>query len=1435
MKHVTYHLLTGAGAVRALLAAALLAGSFSSSVAGSPGTQPAAPAESPLAAPTETPRLIQRILAEEFEAQPPENDEAEELPSFPDKAAAFRQLQLQDEKGQIPADGLRNAMDRAAMMREQKRLSPDPSVGGITPGAWIFEGPTNVGGRIRSIAIPPAHPDWQVIGSVGGGTWINKNDGNGWQGSGQVGTWTYLDNLAVNTLAANPITGNVMYAGTGEGFNNADALRGDGVFRSTDSGESWNQLTSTRLGGATPMTYVNRLAMTADGAVLLAATGTGLYRSVDEGNTFALKVATAPVFDVKTHPTVITLAVASGSGWAKYSTDGGSTWGTSLGLPAGRVELAWSPSTSSTVYASVNNNGGEVYRSTNGGANFSLMGTGQTLLAGQGWYGNVIWVNPVNNNDVLVGGVDMYRSLDGGASFFKIGDWNQYQTNSVSAHADHHVILAPRDYDGVLTKTIWFGNDGGLFQVNDLNLATTTSGWTHIVGPGMTQLYGVAASNGGGTLRVLGGAQDNGTPLRSIDNVGAWTYIYGGDGGSVAIDPDNSNYLYGEYIQLQIVRSKNGGATKAVPIDRPGVPAPGISPLLDSRSGGSALFIAPFILDPNNGDTMLAGGASLWRSTNVRTAENWPSWSAIKAPLFAAGPVTQLISAIAVAPGSSDVIWVGHESGALYKTSNGTAANPTWTPVTSPTLPARYVTRIIFDPNSSQVVYVTYGGFSANNVWKTTDGGVTWNPLPGSGINALPAVPVRAFAVHPNQSSIVYAGTEVGIFASEDGGVTWGTPADGPVNVSVDQLVWLGQRLYAATHGRGIWSAQPQISGIPTPTPTPSPTPTSTATPPAACSTPAPQGSYTFNVVAQTGDQGTLEIYDEVSINDKGNVAFAGRLGTTDALYIGSNYTNVRKLTPTEGYYTYFWPGGQINNSDQIIARDYANGFRYNRIWNGLPGNEGLYTLLPGGSTRSMLAYGSINDSGQVIYPYLQQNNPSLAGMAFYPSNASTGMQVGSLRPVLANNGNSVVRMGDQDNSPIAMYAPELGSPTSIAGNAFAKKGRWSSISGESEAVSFYGVFSNPLGVGGGPGGGNPGEGTFISLDRAAIPGLTGGRELYRITGQACNGKLDAGEAHNDVNGDGVVDPGEDAGFIFHYDIEKRVAINRSLLGDKRRMNIAFVANDVKGQAVFQSDIILPYTVSPTLPVTPTVNTYRVIGVGDVITGVNGAVKDLQIGERLTKYGEIVVWIKTDAGTEAIVRAAPQMRRPVILIPGLLGTGPKPGDTSWFKTRGLLPDNLALDPILGTYDDLVQTLTNFGYQKDRDLFIANYDWRLPPAPHDAAIDGYISDQTADAIIDATYTSGLDYLGDSLKKAASAWKYFHPGEPDLDAVDVIAHDAGGIIARAYLQSDAYGGPITPEPLSDGSPGPAALPKFRNLILAGVPNMGDTRSWSGVIDN
>jgi len=167
------------------------------------------------------------------------------------------------------------------------------------------------------------------------------------------------------------------------------------------------------------------------------------------------------------------------------------------------------------------------------------------------------------------------------------------------------------------------------------------------------------------------------------------------------------------------------------------------------------------------------------------------------------------ISAIAVAPGNSNIVWVGHNNGYVYSTTNGTATSPTWTAVDTNalTLPNRYVTRITIDPHNHNTVYVAFGGFSSDNLWKSTDGGATWADTIGTGLTALPDAPVRDLDIHPDNSNWLYASTEVGIFTSEDGGATWKLPHDGPANVSVDESFWMDRDLIAVTHGLGVFRA----------------------------------------------------------------------------------------------------------------------------------------------------------------------------------------------------------------------------------------------------------------------------------------------------------------------------------------------------------------------------------------------------------------------------------------------------------------------------------------------------------------------------------------------------------------------------------------------------------------------------------------------------
>lgn len=494
-------------------------------------------------------------------------------------------------------------------------------------------------------------------------------------------------------------------------------------------------------------------------------------------------------------------AVVGELGSARFSLDGGQTWTAATfnppianggtALTNGRVELA-NALIASLVYAAVNQNNGEVYRSNDGGQSYTRVNTGNNFFIGgapnQGWYDNAIWLNPQDPDTVIVGGIHLWRGKysqpnlpltqisDGGAN---------------SAHADHHVIVAHPGFNNTTNRIVYFGNDGGLYRANDAATVVTNSGWTRLNNNlGIMQFYGAAGSAMSGI--IIGGAQDNGT-LWFNGNAQGWGSMFGADGGFCAADPTDANYFYGETQNLGLVRSLNGG-----------VNAGSISFGLGDagRTPAQANFIAPFILDPNNPNTMLAGGWSLWRSTDVKSFIPAPLWAAIKPPV----PGNSPISAIAVSPITSNLILVGHNDGSIYRTFNGTDTTPTWTLINNPG--GRLVTRLAIDSTrATNWIYATFGGFTGDNVYRTTDNGTTWVDITGASATGLPNVPVFSLVIHPLNPNWLYVGTEVGVFTSADAGATWNLPQDGPANVSVQELTWVGGDLLAATHGRGIYRA----------------------------------------------------------------------------------------------------------------------------------------------------------------------------------------------------------------------------------------------------------------------------------------------------------------------------------------------------------------------------------------------------------------------------------------------------------------------------------------------------------------------------------------------------------------------------------------------------------------------------------------------------
>ncbi len=712
--------------------------------------------------------------------------ERELMEDSPIQAARFRYQQRLSDDGAIP----HNALLVAKAQRDAMPAS------GAMDSTWTWAGPGNIGGRLRAVIIHPTQANTMWIGAAGGGIWKTTNGGSLWAPLDE-----FIPSLAISCMAIDPANPDVLFAGTGEGgffetvqgSSNTAAMRGAGIFKTTDGGATWNQIPST----AGPDWYaVNRIAIhPTNNQIMLAGTSTGIFRSTNGGTTWTQRTNTL-AFDVSFNPNDPSKAVAGRHDLApQYSLDGGITWLTATGAIGHRQELRYAASDPNIVYAAVSAAGKiKIHKSTDGGQSYTLTTTGTGINTYEA-YNSVLWVDPTNPNTLVLGGVFLYRSTNSGGSFTQV---------FTSVHADMHVITHHPAFNGTTNKTVFFGTDGGIYRTTDVYATSATSLNNNV---GVTQFYGGAVNNTSGV--IIAGAQDNGTK-RFTGNPQAWTTSGGGDGGYCASDPTDPNFFYWESQNLAIVRSSNGG-----------VSGTGISSGIGDAGGSNTNFIPYFMLDPNNPNRMLASGRRLWRTNAVKTGT--PVWTSIK-PTIEPPPLTQPpreppgshmvsyspwnISTIAVAEGNPDIIWVGYNVGQVWKTTNGTAATPTWTRLDNGVnpLPARWVARIVIDPANHSNVYVAFMGYNTGNVRRTTDGGATWTDASGSGPGALPAVPVSALAKHRTAPGRLYAGTDLGLFQTTNSGATWSPINPGVGLVAVDELVWKNDTtLMAVTHGRGVF------------------------------------------------------------------------------------------------------------------------------------------------------------------------------------------------------------------------------------------------------------------------------------------------------------------------------------------------------------------------------------------------------------------------------------------------------------------------------------------------------------------------------------------------------------------------------------------------------------------------------------------------------
>ncbi|PYS90143.1 MAG: hypothetical protein DMF64_15735 [Acidobacteria bacterium] len=649
----------------------------------------------------------------------------------------------------------------------------------------------------------------------------------------------------VNKLAISPADHTHLYAATGTG-----------VMRSLNSGASWTLVLSvpTVAGSTTGVRGAMDLAMRTDQATdyIFAAAGTTfnagepqshIFRNTDAGGS-----GTWTDVYTETNMGRTSLAIAPSNQNVIYAmSDQTPVAGSNYNLGLLGVFRSTSSGNAGTWTTQVRNNSANKLDTLllSNPVNAVLVECGfgaVNQFLNQGWYHNDLAVDPTDENKVWAGGTDVWRSDNGGVNWGVASYW-WFQGNGTPpnngdpqlVHADNHILVFAPGYNGTTNQTLYVGDDGGIYKTDnakDGNVGyvngTTPSGGTVtstspicgneftpggfytvpspvIWGP-LNNGYQVSQFNQGlpypdGTS-YFGGTQDNGTN-RGTDAGGPnqWARIIGGDGGYVAIDPTNTNILYGENTGLTFQKSTNGGASFAAA--RTGL-GPDTFP-----------FYTVFLMDPSNHNRLWIGGTKMWRTDNAAA-----SWG-LTSQVLTSGSIT----AIAVAPTNPDHVLAGTASGRVNKTLVGTTATSAtiWTQNFTPRGNGNgQITWLAFDPTNENIAYCTISNFNgtanangtnAGHVFKSTDGGTNWTLIDGTqtanNLNAIPDVPADTIVVDPNNTQRLYVGTDLGVFVTLDGGANWYKEVTGFSNVQTQTLTALNNggitSLYAFTYGRGAY------------------------------------------------------------------------------------------------------------------------------------------------------------------------------------------------------------------------------------------------------------------------------------------------------------------------------------------------------------------------------------------------------------------------------------------------------------------------------------------------------------------------------------------------------------------------------------------------------------------------------------------------------
>ncbi|MFM7054695.1 MAG: PKD domain-containing protein, partial [Bacteroidota bacterium] len=699
----------------------------------------------------------------------------------------------------VPRERLMQAMAYADALRREPFGN---RVAGAIAMNWTERGPNNVGGRTRAIMFEPNDPTGSTVwaAGVGGGLWKTTNI------SATTPTWVPIndlfDNIAIVCMAFNPSNTNERYFGTGEGYFNADAIRGNGIWKTIDGGVNWTPLASTL--GNTSFRYVQKIVVHPTTGYIFAATRAGLQRSTDGGTTWTkvLGISTGASMDdvcdlelTSNNVLIAAIGLFSTDGIYRSSTGAAGSWTkvntAASGFPTTgvqRIELACAPSNANVIYAvtqGAGNGAGGFYRSIDQGTTWTTRtlptdadgGIGADFTRSQAWYDLALAVDP-NNQDVLcVGGIDVFKSVNGASTWQQISHWYggfgfQYM------HADQHAIV----YQPGSSSTILFGNDGGVFRSTN-GTASIPAVVSKSDNYNVTQYYACAMHPTAYSSYFLAGAQDNGSHKFTSGGVNSIVEVTGGDGCFTHIDQDQPQYQFTSYVYNNYYRSIDGGATFAS---------------ITNNNNGS--FVNPSDYD-NVGNNLYAanGNGNYYRIVNAPTSGTLQS---VNVTAFNSGRVTH----VSVSPNTANRVFFGLSNGRIVRVDNANGTNSA-TNITGASMPTGSVSCVAIQNGNDNHLLATYSNYGTTSVWETFDGGTSWTSVEGN----LPDMPVRWALFNPSNASQALIATEVGVWSTDllsGASTVWGPSNNGLANTRVDMLqIRASDNLVAAaTHGRGLFT-----------------------------------------------------------------------------------------------------------------------------------------------------------------------------------------------------------------------------------------------------------------------------------------------------------------------------------------------------------------------------------------------------------------------------------------------------------------------------------------------------------------------------------------------------------------------------------------------------------------------------------------------------